>query len=258
MNWYYAGALSPPVAGLLGIGGALAWERRRERATQAVTAGIVVVTVGYGAWLLPAGAPGSHLARHRHRAGRRGRRGAAGAAVGRRGGRAVRAATVTGPGRDVAPSWCPGGAVPRWRSSSSPWLPARRWWPSHWAPSTRRSSPRASRPSSAVVAPLPSPPVVRSSPPSGVLTVASQPPQWSPVHLRHGGGGAPPRRLHRHHPGPVGRPRPRSMIARGLFHLALIATPTATPSARFIAAHCLHVQSAGRRRFKQRVYDCLG
>ena len=53
MNSYYAGALSPPVAGLLGIGGALAWERRRERATQAVTAGIVVVTVGYGAWLLP-------------------------------------------------------------------------------------------------------------------------------------------------------------------------------------------------------------
>ena len=53
MNSYYAGALSPPVAALLGIGGALAWERRRERVTQAVTAGIVVVTVGYGAWLLP-------------------------------------------------------------------------------------------------------------------------------------------------------------------------------------------------------------
>ena len=53
MNSYYAGALSPPVAALLGIGGALAWGRRRERVTQAVTGSIVVVTVGYGAWLLP-------------------------------------------------------------------------------------------------------------------------------------------------------------------------------------------------------------
>ena len=35
--------------------------------------------------------------------------------------------------------------------------------------------------------------------------------------------------------------RTRSMIAQGLFHLALLAAPTATPSARFIAAHCLRV-----------------
>ena len=51
----------------------------------------------------------------------------------------------------------------------------------------------------------------------------------------------------------------RSMIARGLFHLALIATPTATPSARFIAAHCLHVQKRGTAAApKLRVYYCLG
>ena len=53
MNSYYAGALSPAVAALLGIGGALAWERRRSPATLAVTAGVVLVTVGYAAWLLP-------------------------------------------------------------------------------------------------------------------------------------------------------------------------------------------------------------
>ena len=123
MNSYYAGALSPPVAGLLGIGGALAWERRRERATQAVTAGIVVVTVGYAAWLLPGRGTGlpPWLATATVLAG-----GAAvvllvlgGAVAG-----PWRAATVTGPGRDVAPSWCSWRRrSPRWRSSSSPWPP---------------------------------------------------------------------------------------------------------------------------------------
>ena len=53
MNSYYAGALSPAVAALLGIGGAQAWDRRRSPATSAVTAGVVLVTVGYAAWLLP-------------------------------------------------------------------------------------------------------------------------------------------------------------------------------------------------------------
>jgi 4-amino-4-deoxy-L-arabinose transferase-like glycosyltransferase len=53
MNSYYAGALSPAVAALLGIGGALAWERRRHPAAVALTGGVVLVTVGYAAWLLP-------------------------------------------------------------------------------------------------------------------------------------------------------------------------------------------------------------
>ena len=53
MNSYYAGALSPAVAALLGIGGALAWEHRRRPAAVALTAGVVLVTVGYAAWLLP-------------------------------------------------------------------------------------------------------------------------------------------------------------------------------------------------------------
>ncbi len=53
MNSYYAGALSPAVAGLLGIGAALAWERRGEVRTLTTVASVVLVTVAYAAWLLP-------------------------------------------------------------------------------------------------------------------------------------------------------------------------------------------------------------
>ena len=54
MNSYYAGALSPAVAGLLGVGAALAWEHRHERGVLLGTAAVVLGTVGYAAWLLPA------------------------------------------------------------------------------------------------------------------------------------------------------------------------------------------------------------
>ena len=52
----------------------------------------------------------------------------------------------------------------------------------------------------------------------------------------------------------------RSMLAQGLFHLALLAAPAATPSARFIAAHCLRVRGKGGTSVapKLRVYYCLG
>ena len=58
MNSYYAGALSPAVAGLLGLGGALAWEHRHESGVLLGTAGVVLVTTGYTAWLLPTGGTG--------------------------------------------------------------------------------------------------------------------------------------------------------------------------------------------------------
>ena len=58
MNSYYAGALSPAVAGLLGIGSALAWEHRGEAYVAVVTAGTVLITVGYAAWLLPTAGTG--------------------------------------------------------------------------------------------------------------------------------------------------------------------------------------------------------
>jgi 4-amino-4-deoxy-L-arabinose transferase-like glycosyltransferase len=55
MNAYYAGALSPAVAGLAGIGVALAWELRRQPAVLLWTAATVLVTAGYAVWLLPGG-----------------------------------------------------------------------------------------------------------------------------------------------------------------------------------------------------------
>jgi 4-amino-4-deoxy-L-arabinose transferase-like glycosyltransferase len=53
MNSYYAGALSPAVAGLLGLGGALAWAHRGRQSVVLLGAGTVLFTVGYAAWLLP-------------------------------------------------------------------------------------------------------------------------------------------------------------------------------------------------------------
>jgi 4-amino-4-deoxy-L-arabinose transferase-like glycosyltransferase len=53
MNSYYAGALSPAVAGLLGLGGALAWAHRGRQSVALLSAGTVLITVGYAAWLLP-------------------------------------------------------------------------------------------------------------------------------------------------------------------------------------------------------------
>jgi 4-amino-4-deoxy-L-arabinose transferase-like glycosyltransferase len=53
MNSYYAAALSPAVAGLVGIGAAVAWERRRQPGALLSMAAAVLVTAGYAAWLLP-------------------------------------------------------------------------------------------------------------------------------------------------------------------------------------------------------------
>ena len=91
MNSYYAGALSPPVAGLLGIGGALAWERRRRAGHAGGDGGHRGGDRGLRG--LAAARPGHRtpaLARHRDRAGGPGRGGAAGAAV---------SGAVAGPGR---------------------------------------------------------------------------------------------------------------------------------------------------------------
>jgi 4-amino-4-deoxy-L-arabinose transferase-like glycosyltransferase len=53
MNSYYAAALSPAVAALLGLGGALAWRHRERPIVILVSAASVLVTVGYAVWLLP-------------------------------------------------------------------------------------------------------------------------------------------------------------------------------------------------------------
>ena len=49
INGYYLGALSPPVAALVGIGASLVWTNRRARAVQGVVAAFVVLTVLYAA-----------------------------------------------------------------------------------------------------------------------------------------------------------------------------------------------------------------
>lgn len=58
INWYYLGALSPPIAALVAVAGALAWEHRHLRAVHIATAGIVALTIGYAVWLLPSSGTG--------------------------------------------------------------------------------------------------------------------------------------------------------------------------------------------------------
>ena len=58
INSYYLAALTPPVAGLIGIGGTLAWNTRRTVATKVVLAAGVLLTSVYAFWLLPASGTG--------------------------------------------------------------------------------------------------------------------------------------------------------------------------------------------------------
>jgi 4-amino-4-deoxy-L-arabinose transferase-like glycosyltransferase len=58
INAYYTAALSPPVAALVGIGLALAWERRADRVVRLVLAGMALASAAYGAWLLPSSGTG--------------------------------------------------------------------------------------------------------------------------------------------------------------------------------------------------------
>ncbi len=54
VNPYYTAALSPAIAALLGMGGALAWQHRANHSIRRVVAATVAVTCGYAIWLLPA------------------------------------------------------------------------------------------------------------------------------------------------------------------------------------------------------------
>jgi 4-amino-4-deoxy-L-arabinose transferase-like glycosyltransferase len=53
VNSYYLAVLAPPIAALAGIGGSLAWQRRRSALTQIAVVSVVLLTAGYGYWLLP-------------------------------------------------------------------------------------------------------------------------------------------------------------------------------------------------------------
>jgi 4-amino-4-deoxy-L-arabinose transferase-like glycosyltransferase len=54
INAYYTGALSPPVAALLGTGLALAWRERARTATRVTMGAVVAASCAYADWLLPA------------------------------------------------------------------------------------------------------------------------------------------------------------------------------------------------------------
>ena len=264
MNSYYAGALSPPVAGLLGIGGALAWERRRERATQAVTAGIVVVTVGYGAWLLPGRGTGlpPWLATATVLAGGAavvllallwvarwpGREGSDGDGAGAR--RRTVVVLLAALFSAVALLFIPVAASVSVVAESlgafdTPFQPQ--------GVTTFVHS---------VFAPQPSPPdlaTIESVRRGAPYLMATQTSAVAAPYIYATGEEVLPLGGYTGTTPAPSVAQTRSMIARGLFHLALIATPTATPSARFIAAHCLHVQKRGTAAApKLRVYYCLG
>ena len=53
INTYYTAALSPAIAALLGIAGALAWRHRASSWSWLALAAATIVTAGYAEWLLP-------------------------------------------------------------------------------------------------------------------------------------------------------------------------------------------------------------
>jgi 4-amino-4-deoxy-L-arabinose transferase-like glycosyltransferase len=55
INAYYTAALTPAVAAILGAGAAAAWPRRSEAGVRLGLAVLLVLTVGYAAWLLTGG-----------------------------------------------------------------------------------------------------------------------------------------------------------------------------------------------------------
>lgn len=58
INSYYLAALSPAVAGLIGIGGSLAWANRRAGATRIAVVSVVLLASVYAYWLLPGSGTG--------------------------------------------------------------------------------------------------------------------------------------------------------------------------------------------------------
>jgi hypothetical protein len=58
INTYYLGALSLPIAALLGIGAKLAWDSREVPIVRLVVLGMVVGTACFGFWLLPSSGTG--------------------------------------------------------------------------------------------------------------------------------------------------------------------------------------------------------
>jgi 4-amino-4-deoxy-L-arabinose transferase-like glycosyltransferase len=254
MNSYYAGALSPAVAGLLGIGGALAWDRRREARVAVITAGTVLITVGYAAWLLPTGGTGfpAGLAAAAIVCGLaavlalawsavRGRRGSDSPHAG------VLAAVLAGAALLLVPAVASASAVAEGLGPfDTPFQPT--------ATTTFLRH---------VFAPQPTPPgladiesVRRAAP---YLMAAQTSAVASPFIYATGEEVLPLGGYTGTIPVPSAAAT-RAMIAAGKFHLALVAKPGATAASRYITGHCLHV--APRRSTSSvtptlKIYYCL-
>jgi 4-amino-4-deoxy-L-arabinose transferase-like glycosyltransferase len=254
MNSYYAGALSPAVAGLLGIGCALAWERRGEPAVAGVVAGTVLITVGYAAWLLPTGGTGlpSGLAAAAIVLGLVAALALAWSAFrrGRRGGAAPQAAValvLAGAALLLVPAVASASVVAEGLGPfDTPFQPAG-----------------VTRFVRAVFAPQPSPPAlaaIESARRGAPYLMAAQTSAVAAPYIYATGEEVLPLGGYT---GIIPAPSiasTRAKIATGDFHLALIASPGATPGARYIARHCLRVPSASKASIAPRlkVYYCVG
>ncbi|HEY2214229.1 MAG TPA: glycosyltransferase family 39 protein, partial [Acidimicrobiales bacterium] len=250
MNSYYAGALSPAVAGLLGIGVALAWEHRGEVRTLVTVGVTVLLTVAYAAWLLPTkgtGLPdgvaavtiglglvaalvlGMGVWRARQRSGSQWM-GAAGLCV-------AAAAVLLVPAVASASVVAEGlGAF------DTPFQPQ---------PVTIANR--------TVFGPVSSPPglakieTVQKGTPD---LMAAQTSAVAALYIFATGQEVLPLGGYT---GTIPTPTVAvisSDIASGAFHLALIASPTATASARYITQHCLRVSAAQGTEAKLTVYFC--
>jgi 4-amino-4-deoxy-L-arabinose transferase-like glycosyltransferase len=250
MNSYYASALAPAVAALLGIGGALAWERRRSPRVVLGTAAVVTATVAYAAWLLPSSGTGlpSWLEPVVIALGVLATAVLLAVALGRAGARlpvagaGLAAATLlvvpvvatasvvteslgpfdtpfqpafvtAGTHTIFAPASAPAGlaAIERVRRGA-PWLMA--------AQTSAVASPFIYATGEEVL-------------PLGGYTGVTPSPTAAEVH---------------------------SYVTGARFHLALIATPDSTPGAAYVVAHCLHVnqqQAAPGPAPKLKIYYCL-
>jgi 4-amino-4-deoxy-L-arabinose transferase-like glycosyltransferase len=58
INSYYLGALSPPIAAMIGIAGSTAWAHRHARHVQGAVAVVVLLSAIYAVWLLPSSGTG--------------------------------------------------------------------------------------------------------------------------------------------------------------------------------------------------------
>ena len=264
MNSYYAGALSPALAGVLGIGVALGWQHRHRPAVLLVSSATVLVTVGFAAWLLPPTGTGlpSWLAPAVVVLGLAAAAvlAAAAWAARRRGGEARGSGSAAT--RRSAP-WVASSALPP--SSSFRPSPVDRSWPLGSAPSTRPSSPSGSprRPGRSSPLRPRSPAWRKSSGCAEALRTCSRPRRrrWRPrTSTSRGRRSCPLGGYTGTEPAPSARAVASSILEQK-FHLALVASPGASPGARYVYDHCVHVpqpksQPTPALTPKLRIYYC--